>query len=186
MQTIQAYLYSNVILAQIVGGSVPILRDRRVYTRTIKLHRNADNTIKIVCKNADQKPIDIDTNNIMLKVDIVDRNQGTVVQRFDPIEVVGVKNNVAVVVLPATFVTSLPSRHYYLTVKRVNVGLDSDTYIDEEPVYIDDNYGVQLPVEVLPGYGNPPTTTPIVDPEDVVDGGSLSDPVTDIIDLGNI
>lgn len=186
MQTVQVYLYSNVVRAQIIGEPGSIIKDRYVYSRTVKLHRNADNKIKIVCRDANQKPIDIDLSGFMLKVDIVDRDQGTVVQRFDPVDITGSKNNVAIIVLPTTFVNSLGSRHYYLTVKKVNASLMSVTDLDEEPVYIDDNYGVQLPIEVLPGYGAAPTRPPITDPDDIVDGGSLSDPITDIIDLGNI
>ena len=70
MQTINTYLYPNIIIAQFVDPSIFTTRNRVVYTRTIKIYQGIDNPLQVQVKNQDQKAIN--TTGYLVQVDIQD------------------------------------------------------------------------------------------------------------------
>ena len=69
--------------------------------------------------------------------------------------------------IDSSTVNSLEQRFYKLTFRTINQSTDA-----EKPVYVDDNHGVPLDIEILPAYYA--TTTPMPVTNDiVVDGGVL-------------
>jgi hypothetical protein len=72
------------------------------------------------------------------------------------------------VILDQTTLDSLENRFYKLTVKQTLISSGEAT-----PVYIDDNYGVPLDLEILPAYYATMAPPVSENTEVVVDGGSL-------------
>jgi hypothetical protein len=70
------------------------------------------------------------------------------------------------VTIPRDVVNALEQRFYKITIKLITVSTNK-----EQPLYIDDNYGAQLDLEVLPGwYESMPLTLNSVE---VIDGGAI-------------
>ena len=70
--------------------------------------------------------------------------------------------------IPKSVVNALDQRHYEFTVKLINLATN-----DETPLYIDDNYSVRLPVQVLPAYYDNMPVLPTTIYDGVVDAGEL-------------
>jgi hypothetical protein len=163
MQTIKSYLYPNKITVQFVDPSIFTVRNRVVYSRPIKVYQGIDNPLQVVVYNQDQKPID--TTGYLVQVDIQDPTiQGSVdslaVTMTTPTKGQGV------VTIPRDVVNALDQRIYKLTVKLIAVSTNK-----EQPLYIDDNYGAQIDLEVLPGwYESMPLT---LDSVEVIDSGTI-------------
>jgi len=71
------------------------------------------------------------------------------------------------VVLDKTTIDSLEQRFYKLTTKTIN-----QDDLTEAPLYIDDNYGVPLDLQVLPAYYSD-MAAPVLLGETVIDGGTI-------------
>lgn len=143
METINAYIYYPTVSVQLVGDFNVRTRNNQVYSPTIKLYKNATNTIRLLVKNQDQKPVVIIGFSVI--VDLCDPSDESVVVRYAATVVNSLKG-IAQVTFTGTDLQSLEARQYFLTVrKRV-------TDVADYPTYIDDNYSVRLPVEVLNGY----------------------------------
>jgi hypothetical protein len=67
-------------------------------------------------------------------------------------------------------VNSLEQRYYKLTFRRITD--DEGENVTESPMYIDDNYGVPLDLQVLPAYYSDSVPLPGVD-YTVFDGGTI-------------
>jgi hypothetical protein len=99
-------------------------------------------------------------------VDIQDPENQQTVEAFT-VDFVTQNKGLAVFTVPANVVNALDQRHYEFTVKLIN--LDSN---EEAPLYIDDNYSVRLPVQVLSGYySNSPIGTALIG--GIIDAGTI-------------
>jgi hypothetical protein len=164
MQTIEAFYYKNILNVQVIDPTIYSTRNRIVYSRTIKIYQGIDNPIHVVIKNQDQKPADMTGYDV--QVDIQDPENQETVDTFT-VDFVTQNKGLAVFTVPANVVNALDQRHYEFTVKLIN--LDSN---DEAPMYIDDNYGLRLPVQVLSGYYSAtPIGTTLV--SGVIDAGTI-------------
>lgn len=120
------------------------VRKRVVYSRTITVYRGVDNPIQVLINNQDNKPISVAAYNVRMDVQ-------------DPVNQVSVYNTNVTITDPTkgygTFtltkelLDTLEQRLYKLTFKTQRIE-DSQ----EQPLYIDDNYGVPLDLEILPAY----------------------------------
>ena len=59
MITVKAYLYPNTVTVQVFDPAIFTVRNRVVYSRTIKVYQGIDNPIQIIFQNQDQKPVNI-------------------------------------------------------------------------------------------------------------------------------
>ena len=163
MQTIKSYLYPNKIVVQFLDTSIFTVRNRNVYSRPITVYQGIDNPLQVVVNNQDQKSID--TTGYLVQLDIQDPvNLGSVeslaVTMTNPTKGQGV------VTIPRNVVNALEQRFYKITIKLIAVSTNK-----EQPLYIDDNYGAQLDLQVLPGwYESMPLTLNSVE---VIDGGTI-------------
>jgi len=163
MQTIESFWYKNILEVQWLDPAVYTTRNRIVYSRTIKIYQGIDNPLHIVVKNQDQKPYN--TTGYLLQLDIQDPEiEGAVVSLA--VTPVDATKGLATVTIDRATVNALDKRFYHITVKRINEGTNA-----ESPSYIDDNYGVSLPLEVLPGWYESTALTPL--PDEVIDGGTI-------------
>jgi hypothetical protein len=135
-----------------------------VYSRPIKVYQGIDNPIQILVRNQDQKSIDL--TGYALQVDIQDPVNKVTVASF-AVNYVDVTKGTGTCVLDQATIDQLEQRFYKLTVKRI----DSGTNV-ADPVYIDDNYGVPLDLQVLPAYYADMAPAPITD-ETVLDAGTI-------------
>lgn len=164
MQTINVYWRKNIIEVQVIDPTIFTVRNRIVYSRTIKIYQGIDNPIHVVTKNQDQKAVDL--TGYDLQVDIQDPESEVTVETFT-VNFVTQNKGLGTFTIPASVVNGLDRRHYELTVKLINLGS-----ADETPLYIDDNYSIRLPLQVLSGfYSNTPVGTTNI--EGVIDAGLL-------------
>lgn len=163
MQTIKSYLYPNKIIVQFLDPAIFTVRNRVVYSRPITVYQGIDNPLQVVVNNQDQKTIN--TTGYLVQLDIQDPiNLGSVeslaVTMTNPTKGQGT------VTIPRDVVNALEQRFYKITIKLITVSTNK-----EQPLYIDDNYGAQLDLEVLPGwYESMPLTLNSVE---VIDGGAI-------------
>lgn len=164
MQTIKTYLYPNIVEVQVFDPAIFTTRNRTVYSRTVKIYQGIDNPIQLIVKNQDQKSVDL--TGYLVEMQIQDPVNQITVQTF-PVTFTDITKGLAIVTLDKTTVDSLEQRFYKLTIKTINQ--DS---LAEAPLYIDDNYGVPLDLQVLPAYYSD-MAAPLVLGETVIDGGTI-------------
>ena len=170
MQTANIYIAVQSVSVQLVGDFNVRTRNRQVYSSNIKIYRNIDNPVRLIVKNQDQKPVDLSTFDV--KVDLVDASNQTVVASYTATKINTVKGLCEIIVAAADIVP-LESRYHYLAARRSAYGQD------DKVAYVDDNYSVQLPVEIHDSY-LPYSPTDL-------DLGSVADPnAQDFYDLGTI
>lgn len=165
MQTIEIFHYKNILNVQVIDPAIYTTRNRIVYSRTIKIYQGIDNPIHVVAKNQEQKPADLTGYDV--RVDIQDPENALTVETFT-VTFVAQDKGLSMFTIPKNVVNALDQRHYELTVKLVN--LDTN---DEAPLYIDDNYSVRLPLQVLPAYYDNMPVLPTEIYNGVVDAGEL-------------
>ena len=165
MQTIEVFHYKNFLHVQVIDPAIFTVRNRIVYSRTIKIYQGIDNPIHVIIKNQEQKPADITGYDV--QVDIQDPENALTVETFT-VDFVTQNKGLATFTIPKSVVNALDQRHYEFTVKLINL-----TTNDEAPMYIDDNYSVRLPVQVLSAYYNNTPVLPVAIYDGVVDAGEL-------------
>ena len=163
MQTIKTYLYSNTIEVQFLDPTIFTVRNNIVYSRTIKIYQGIDNPLQVVVKNQDQKPID--TTNYLVQLSIQDPAINGSVQTI-PVTMVTPTKGQGIVTISRDIVNALDQRIYKINIKLITISTNA-----ERPLYIDDNYGAMLDLEVLPGwYESMPLT---MDSDEVIDAGTI-------------
>ena len=165
MQTIDVFWYKNILEIQVIDPAIFSTRNRIVYSRTIKIYQGIDNPIHIVTKNQDQKAVDLTGYDV--QVDIQDPENALTVETFT-VDFVTQNKGLGTFTIPKSVVNALDQRHYEFTVKLINLATN-----DETPLYIDDNYSVRLPLQVLSAYYDNTPILPVSIFDGVVDAGEL-------------
>ena len=165
MQTIETFFYKNILELQVIDPAIFSTRNRIVYSRTIKIYQGIDNPIHIVTKNQDQKTVDLTGYDV--QIDIQDPENGITVDGFT-VDFITQSKGLGVFTIPKNVVNALDQRHYEFTVKLIHLADNKET-----PLYIDDNYSVRLPVQVLPGYYSNMPVLPTTLFDGVIDAGEL-------------
>jgi hypothetical protein len=164
MQTIKAYMYPNTVNLQVLDTSIFTVRNRVVYSRTIKVYQGIDNPLQIIVRNQDQKSVDL--TGYALQADIQDPVNLVTVNSY-AVTFADITKGLGTFTLDKATLDSLEQRFYKLTFKTILLSANT-----ERPLYIDDNYGVPLDLEVLPAYYGITEPGPYVD-DSVIEGGEL-------------
>lgn len=174
MITVKAYLYQNLAEVQIFDTSIFTNRNRIMYSRPIKVYQGVDNPIQIIIKNQDQKSVDL--TGYSVQADIQDPVNRVTVNSYavEFATQADLAHGRGSFILDKETLNSLEQRFYKLTFKTVELGMNNPNYLgrSERPLYIDDNYGVPLDLEVLPAYYDMVEPVPYVD-NSVIDGGII-------------
>lgn len=164
MITVKAYLYPNTAEVQIFDTSIFTVRNRVVYSRPIKVYQGIDNPIQVIIKNQDQKSVDM--SGYTVDAQIQDPANQTTINTY-AVTFEDVTTGLGTFVIDAVTLNSLENRLYKITFKTTDISNSQ-----EGPMYIDDNYGAPLDLQVLPGYYSNYTPSPEFN-YDVIDGGTL-------------
>jgi hypothetical protein len=167
MITVKAYLYPNLAEVQVFDPTIFTTRNRQVYSRTIKVYQGIDNPIQVVIKNQDQKTVDL--TGYSVQADIQDPTNKITVASY-AIEWANQSKGQGNFTIPLATLSSLEQRFYKLTFRRIQDAVGGD--VIESPLYIDDNYGVPLDLQVLPAYYSDTEALPGTD-YSVIDGGTI-------------
>lgn len=174
---ILSYLYDNKIVVQVLDTAASLsARNREVYSRTIKVYQGVDNPIRIVVKNQDQKTVDL--SGYDLEINVEDRQALKTVDTFTTTPV-DVTKGIFSITFTKQFVNALDLRFYQLTLKTIK---QSDN--TERPIYIDDNYGAQLDLQVLPGYYS--DQAPVLPADELISYIDANGEGDLVLDLGTI
>lgn len=141
---IQCYLYANVVEVQIWDPTIFTPRNRVVYSRPITVYQGIDNPLQIVIKNQDQKPVDL--TGYTVQIDIQDPLNKLTAYTL-AVTFTDITKGQGTVTIDTATVNSLDQRLYKLTMRTI---ADSDA--SERPLYIDDNFGVPLDLDVREAY----------------------------------
>ena len=131
-------------MVQIWDQSIFSPRNRVVYSRPIIVYQGIDNPLQIVIKNQDQKAVDL--SGYTVQIDIQDPLNKLTAYTF-PVTFTDITKGQGTVILDKDTVNSLDQRVYKLTMRTIN---DDDA--SEKPLYIDDNFGVPLDLQVREAY----------------------------------
>jgi hypothetical protein len=160
MQTIDIFWYKNILEVQVQDPAIFTTRNRIVYSRPIKIYQGIDNPIHIVAKNQDQKPVDF--TGYVMTVEIQDPENEITVASYT-VNFVTITKGLGTFVIPRDTVNALDQRHYQLTARLINSATNA-----ENPLYIDDNYSVAVPLQVLSAYYSTDPVSPTL-AEGIVD-----------------
>ena len=164
MITVKTYLYPNTAEVQVFDPTIFTTRNRQVYSRPIKVYQGIDNPVQVIVRNQDQKGVNL--TGYAVQADIQDPTNQVTVNSY-AVTFADITNGLGNFTLDKDTVDSLEQRFYKLTFKTIR-----QTDNTEAPMYIDDNYGVPLDLEVLPAYWATTEGVPGVD-DSVADGGTL-------------
>ena len=164
MITVKAYIYPNTAEVQVFDPSIFTTRNRIMYSRPIKVYQGIDNPIQVIVRNQDQKSVDL--TGYTVQAQIQDPTNQVTINTY-AVTFADISTGFGSFTLDKETIDSLEQRFYKLTFRTINVATNADA-----PVYVDDNYGVPLDLEILPAYYAVTEAVPGVD-ETVFDGGTL-------------
>lgn len=164
MQRIQTYLYANKLEVQILDSSINGPRSRRVYSRPVTIYQGVDNPIQVVIKNQEQRPFNV--TGYAVQVDIQDPVNRVTVESFAVVMSNATRGLGSFVIDRATSL-ALDQRFYHITFKAIKTSDNS-----EQPMYMDDNFGAPIPMEVREAYYAVSQASPSVD-DAILDAGTL-------------
>lgn len=137
MQTLACYLYPILLECQVIANESTTTRYPIVYANRIKLYKYANNQIKLLFKNNDQKSIDFAGYTVEFNIF---KNRNSAAQTVATTIPVGTSVTNTVLSINSVLDTLDPGLYNYSIVANVN---DVDVV-----VYSDDNYSVVGEVEV--------------------------------------
>jgi hypothetical protein len=142
MITVKAYIYPNTVEVQVFDPTIFTNRNQIMYSRPIKVYQGIDNPIQVVVKNQDQKPVNLTGSTVTASIQDP-TNQVTV--KSYAVTWANVQLGQGTFTFDANTINSLEQRFYKLAFSATTDG-------NVKPVYIDDNYGVPLDLEILPAF----------------------------------
>ena len=144
MITVKAYLYPNTAEVQVFDPAIFTRRNRQVYSRPIKVYQGIDNPVQVIVRNQDQKSVDL--TGYVMEAAVQDPTNGVTIESY-AVTFADITKGLGNFIIDRSTINNLENRFYKLTFKTIR---QSDN--TEQPIYIDDNYGVPLDLEVLPAY----------------------------------
>ena len=142
MITVKTYLYPNLAEVQVFDPTIFTTRNRQVYSRPIKVYQGIDNPIQVIVMNQDQKKVNLTGSSMTAQIQ--DPTNQTTIHSY-PITWANIMLGQGNFTLDRATIDSLENRFYKLTFSANTAGTVT-------PVYIDDNYGVPLDLEILPAF----------------------------------
>ena len=162
MITVKAFIYPNTAEVQVFDPAIFTTRNRQVYSRPIKVYQGIDNPVQVLVKNQDQKNVNL--TGYTVQASIQDPTNQVTIETY-AVTFANVAVGQGTFTIDRGTINTLENRFYKLTFKTIKT---SDS--TEQPVYIDDNYGVPLDLEILPAYWAEAVAQ---DSEVIIDGGTL-------------
>jgi hypothetical protein len=144
MITVKAYLYPNTAEVQVFDPAIFTTRNRQVYSRPIKVYQGIDNPVQVIVRNQDQKSVDLTGYTVVATIQ--DPTNGAYIINY-AVTFDDITKGLGSFTIDYNTVTGLENRFYKLTFKTIRI---EDSL--QRPLYIDDNYGVPLDLEILPAY----------------------------------
>jgi len=141
-----------------------------MYAKPVTIYKGIDNPIQVNVKNQDQKAVDM--TGYAMQAEIQDPLNNVTVDTFS-IAFANIALGRGTFTISKNTVNLLEQRLYKLTMKTIRTADNT-----EQPVYIDDNYGVPLYLNVQPGYysSSPDSDNndnDVVIDDDLIDGGVI-------------
>ena len=164
MITVKAYLYPNTAEVQVFDPTIFTNRNRIMYSRPIKVYQGVDNPIQVIVKNQDQKAIDLTGSTVTASIQ--DPTNCVTIRSY-AVTFVDITKGLGTFTFDANTINSLEQRFYKLAFSTTVTNTDATS-----PMYIDDNYGVPLDLEVLPAYYETSAALPNTNTYSL-DGGTL-------------
>ena len=164
MITVKAYLYPNTAEVQVFDPAIFTTRNRQVYSRPIKVYQGVDNPIQVIVKNQDQKSVNLTGSTVTASIQ--DPTNRVTIKSY-PVTFSNIMLGQGTFTFDANTINSLEQRFYKLAFSTTVTNTDVTS-----PVYIDDNYGVPLDLEVLPAYYETSAALPDTNTYSL-DGGTL-------------
>jgi hypothetical protein len=162
MITVKTYLYPNTAEVQVFDPTIFTTRNRQVYSRPIKVYQGIDNPVQVIMRNQDQKNVNL--TGYTVQASIQDPTNQVTIETY-AVTFANVAIGQGTFTIDRGTINTLENRFYKLTFKTIKT---SDS--TEQPIYIDDNYGVPLDLEILPAYWAEAVAQ---DSEVIIDGGTL-------------
>jgi len=136
-----SYLYSNKVDVQVLDDDPTIkTRNRKVYTRPIKVYKGVDNVITLNFKNNDQKPADIAGLSFTFSIKSDDATTANV--WYSTATISNVSAAIGSVTLDTANVANLTQEYYNYTITYNSGNL-------KLPTYVDDNFGASGQLHVV-------------------------------------
>lgn len=139
-------------------------RSRRVYSRPVTIYQGVDNPIQVVIKNQEQRPFNV--TGYAVQADIQDPVNRVTVESFAVVMSNAIRGLGSFVIDKDTAL-ALDQRFYHITFKAIKTSDNS-----EQPMYMDDNFGAPIPLEVREAYYAISQPAPSVD-DAILDAGTL-------------
>lgn len=169
MITVKAYLYPNTAEVQVFDPSIFTTRNRQVYSRPIKVYQGVDNPVQVIVRNQDQKSVNLTGSSVTASIQ--DPVNKVTIKSYAVNFAANVGGNIQLgqgtFTFDANTINALEQRFYKLAFSTTVTSTDVT-----RPVYIDDNYGVPLDLEILPAYYETSVVLPGTDTYSL-DGGSI-------------
>lgn len=144
MVTIQTYLYSNIIVARFWDPTVITIRTSKVYAQPVIIYQGIDNPIQVRVQNQDQKSLNM--TGRVVQIDIQNPNEQRTEYSFG-LNFANRQRGVGTFTISRAVADSLIRRHYKLTFRVIDENTNN-----EQPLYVDDAFGVPLDLIVRPAY----------------------------------
>jgi len=144
MITIQTYLYPVVVVAEFWDPTVFTTRNREVYATPVTIYQGIDNPIQVRVCNQDQKSVNM--NGRVVQVDIQNPDNYLTEYSFG-VSFTNRGRGFGNFTIPKSVVDSLTKRNYKLTFRIIDEATNK-----QQPLYIDDSFGVPLDLIVKPAY----------------------------------
>lgn len=144
MITIQTYLYPVVVVAEFWDPTVFTTRNREVYATPVTIYQGIDNPIQVRVRNQDQKSVNM--NGRVIQVDIQNPDNYLTEHSFG-VSFTNRSRGFGNFTIPKSVVDSLTKRNYKLTFRIIDEATNK-----QQPLYIDDSFGVPLDLIVKPAY----------------------------------
>jgi hypothetical protein len=141
-QQIISYLYPNKILVQISDDITVTQRNPIVYAKNIRIYQGVNNTLQVLFRNADQKPVSVSQQNPSF---VVLRDTDASIYIKKPITVTDPARGVGSVTITDAEILDLEPGFYGYSITVL------DQLGSESATYVDDNYGARGVLEVVAG-----------------------------------
>jgi len=165
MITVKAYIYPNTAEVQVVDPTIFTVRNRQVYSRPIKVYQGVDNPIQVVVKNQDQKAVNLTGSSVTASIQ--DPTNRVTIHSYS-VSWADITKGLGSFTITANVANTLENRFYKLAFSTTVTSTDVTS-----PVYIDDNYGVPLDLEILPAYYGTSYNPPSSGTTYSLDGGAI-------------
>jgi hypothetical protein len=130
----------------------------------VTIYQGVDNPIQVVIKNQEQRPFNV--TGYAVQADIQDPVNRVTVESFAVVMSNAIRGLGSFVIDKDTAL-ALDQRFYHITFKAIKTSDNS-----EQPMYMDDNFGAPIPLEVREAYYAISQPAPSVD-DAILDAGTL-------------